>query len=290
MNYAAAFSTHELGGKSSPFLLSVEEWRDFSNYMKKCISLPTNQSILQERISNINNGQLTQSWFNLIERSHAYSTLVLTGTEMTTRVKEASGFWENGGRAAIIALAQNIVAYADLICVKHSDDLNQVLLEAHNGNISPSTKTRFINVCKDLSEHALIYHLQSQTMLTYLSDFYTVIGDCKDTHQNCENLISQIAIRDYLEYAVVHNTVTFLLGAIRSVIPSETKILPVIRKIHLIWSAISYDLKELWESMSEDLVSLPDIIAALELELAFENWSTIREEAEEFYKNAENFS
>ncbi|KLA26213.1 hypothetical protein [Bacillus cereus] len=42
--------------------------------------------------------------------------------------------------------------------------------------------------------------------------------------------------------------------------------------------------------MSEDLVSLPDIIAALELELAFENWSTIREEAEEFYKNAGSFS
>ncbi|WP_301183889.1 hypothetical protein [Bacillus toyonensis] len=42
--------------------------------------------------------------------------------------------------------------------------------------------------------------------------------------------------------------------------------------------------------MSEDLVSLPDIIAALELELAFENWSAIREEAEDFYKNAENFS
>ncbi|MGW5983866.1 hypothetical protein ACWFOP_26440 [Bacillus mycoides] len=290
MNYAAAFSTHELGGKSSPFLLSVEEWRAFSNYMKKCISLPTTQSILQERISNINNGQLTQSWFNLIERDTAYSTLVLTGTEMTTRVKEASGFWGTGGRAAIIALAQNIIAYANLICIKHRDDLNQVLLEAHNGNMSPSTKTKFINVCKDLSEHALRYHLESQTMLTYLSDFYTVIGDCKDTHQSCLNLIPRIAIRDHLEYAVVHNTGTFLLGAISSVIPSETKILPVIRKIHLIWSAISYDLKELGENMSEDLVSLPDIIAALELELAFENWSVIREEAEEFHKNAENFS
>ncbi|EPC8411828.1 hypothetical protein ACR3AM_006321 [Bacillus thuringiensis] len=290
MNYAAAFSTHELGGKSSPFLLSVEEWRDFSNYMKKCISLPTTQSILQERISKINNGQLTQSWFNLIERSTSYSTLVLTGTEMTTRVKEASEFWDTGGRAAIIALAQNIVAYADLICIKHRDDLNQVLLEAHNGNMSPITKTKFINICNDLSEHALKNHLQSQTMLTYLSDFYTVIGECKDTHQSCLNLISQIAIRDHLEYAVVHNTVTFLLGAISSVIPSETKILPVIRKIHLIWSAISYDLKELGENMSEDLVSLPDIIAALELELAFENWSAICEEAEDFYKNAENFS
>ncbi|WP_257154675.1 hypothetical protein [Bacillus thuringiensis] len=75
-----------------------------------------------------------------------------------------------------------------------------------------------------------------------------------------------------------------------SVIPSETKIAPVIRKIHLIWSAIFYDLKELGENMSEDLVSLPDIIAALELELAFENWSAIRQEAEDFHKNAENFS
>ncbi|PEN20232.1 hypothetical protein CN630_32305, partial [Bacillus wiedmannii] len=81
--------------------------------------------------------------------------------------------WGTGGRAAIIALAQNIVAYADLICIKHRDDLNQVLLEAHNGNMSPSTKTKFIIVCKDLSEHALRYHLQSQTMLAYLSDFYT---------------------------------------------------------------------------------------------------------------------
>lgn len=289
MNYVT-FSTRELGGKSSPFILSVAEWKAFSDYMKQCVSLPTSVDILQERICNINEGQLRTSWHRLLAEDIIYPRMVTTGLEITTKVKQSSRFWDAGGRAGIISLAQNIVAYADLICIKHHDDLNQVLLEAQNGNLSPNSKSKFINICKDLSEHALRYHQQAQTMMTYLSEFYTEIEGCKDAHQNCTDMISRIGMRNHLEYAVVHNTVTFLLGAIRRIIPSETKILPVIRKIHLIWGAISYDLKELGDDIGQDLDNLPAIIAALELELAFENWSSIRQEAEDFYKNAENFS
>ncbi|PHE31166.1 hypothetical protein [Bacillus toyonensis] len=289
MNYVA-FSTRELGGKSSPFILSVAEWRAFSDYMKECISLPTSISVLQERICNINDGQLREGWNRLLTGDAVYPMMVNTGMEITTNVKQASRFWGTGGRTEIISLAQNIVTYADLICIKHHDDLNRVLLEAQNGNLSPSTKSKFIDICNDLSEHALRYHQQAQTMMTYLSEFYTEIEGCKDAHDNCTAMISRIGMRNHLEYAVVHNTVTFLLGAIRRIIPSETKILPVIRKIHLIWGAISYDLKELGDDIGQDLDNLPAIIAALELELAFENWSAIRQEAEDFYKNAENFS
>lgn len=289
MNYVA-FSTRELGGRSSPFILSVAEWRAFSEYMKECISLPTSMDILEERICHINNGQLTESWNRLLTGDVVYPSMVNAGIGITTKVKQASRFWGNEGRAEIISLAQNIVAYADLICIKHHDDLNQVLFEAQNGNLSPNTKSKFVNICKDLSEHALRYHQQAQIMMTYLSDFYTEIEGCKDAHQNCTDMLSRIGIRNHLEYAVVHNTTTFLLGAIRRIIPSETKILPVIRKIHMIWGAISYDLKELGDDMSQDLDNLPAIIAALELELAFENWSAIREEAENFHKNAEDFS
>ncbi|MGG1151564.1 hypothetical protein [Bacillus wiedmannii] len=289
MNYAA-FSTHELGGKSSPFLLSVEEWRAFSNYINQCVSLPTNIDSIIDAINRVKNGTLKQSLFDLRNRGSSYTRVLTTSIEMTTKVKEASLFWGAGGRVGIISLAQNIVRYADLICIKHYADLNQVLLEAQKGHLSPNTKSKFINICKDLSEHALRYHLESQTMLTYISGFYTVIRGCKDTHQNCQDTLFRVPMYNNREYEVIAHTDIYLLRSIRNVIPSEAYILPVIRKIHLIWSAISYDLKELGADLNEDLVSLPAIIAALELELAFENWSAIRQKAEDFYKNAENFS
>ncbi|PFQ36743.1 hypothetical protein COK05_29785 [Bacillus cereus] len=281
------FPIRQLEDNNSPFILSVDEWRRFSDYMKKCNYLPINIDALEEYICTKSDGKFKESWDRLVKEDTPFCIMLFISWGVTNNIKQASLFWGNGEPAEIISLAQNIVTDTDLICIKHHDNFNQILLEAQNGNLSPNTKSKFLYICNDLSNHTLKYHQQAQKMTRDLSQFYTTIGECDYAYEKCTEMIPRIGIRNHLEYSVVYGTFTSLASQLGRVIPSETHILPIIRKIHRIWSAISYDLKELSRDMSEDLDNLPAIIAALELELAFENLSAIRKEVEYFYKNYE---
>jgi hypothetical protein len=285
-----AFAIRKLRDKNSPFILSVTEWRNLSNYMKKCISMPIDVEAIEKYICTTNDGIYKKSWDRLVDEDNAFCTMITIAWVTTLTVKSTSIFWGDGERAEIISLAHNIVTDIDLMCIKHHDDFIQVLLEAQNGNLSPNTKSKFIYMCEDLYKLTLRYHQQAQIMMGYLSKFYTEIEGCIDGYERCAGMISRIGIRNHLEFSVVSATYNSLATSVGSVIPSKTHITPLIRKIHLIFSAISYDLQEVAKDMSEDLNNLPAIIAALELELAFENLSSIRNEAEDFYKNAEDFS
>ncbi|PGQ50543.1 hypothetical protein COA16_30470, partial [Bacillus thuringiensis] len=140
------------------------------------------------------------------------------------------------------------------------------------------------NICKDLSSHAQTYYQQSQSMETSLSEFYSEIQKHEDTVQNWSYLRSQLALHTSNDFAVAQHTNVYLVVPVEHSVRYKENVLPVIRKVHRIWGSISYDLKELADNI-EDIENLEAFIAALELELAFENWSAIREEAEDFHKN-----
>ncbi|KXY42565.1 hypothetical protein MHB70_26765 [Bacillus sp. FSL M7-1020] len=287
MNHLA-FSPRELGGKDSPFLLTIEEWRSFANYLNKWISAPTSIDQVKERIYLILDGKVKSNWDRLITTS-TFRRLVEEAIATKLNVIEKCRFWENGGHKDILIIAQNIVAFADLISIKYHNDLNQVISEAQTGKLSPNTKSKFINICKDLSSHAQTYYQQSQSMETSLSEFYSEIQKYEETVQTWSYLMSQLPLQNSNDFVVAQNTVVYLVAPVMSLVQYKESVCTVIRKVHRIWSAISYDLKELADNI-EDIENLEEFIAALELELAFEDWKTIRDEAENFYKNAENFS
>ncbi|EJR29951.1 hypothetical protein [Bacillus mycoides] len=282
-----AFSPRELGGKYSPFLLTIDEWREFANYLNNCISAPTSVEQVKNRIYLIHDGKFIKSWDELMQRVN-FCNSVEEATEFTSKAKEECDFWDNGGHKGILILSQNIVAFSDLISIKYYNDLNQIISEALYGKISPSTKSKFVNICKDLSNHAQTYYQQSQSMATSISEFYSVILECEAVLNKCKpRIINSMTTSG--QYVVVYNTLTYLLGPISNMVRHKDSVFPIIRKVHRIWSAISYDLKELADNI-DDIENLEEFIAALELELAFEDWKAIRNEAENFYKNAINIS
>ncbi|WP_255292954.1 hypothetical protein [Bacillus toyonensis] len=126
-------------------------------------------------------------------------------------------------------------------------------------------------------------------METSLSEFYSEIQKYEETVQTWSYLMSQLPLQNSNDFVVAQNTVVYLVAPVMSLVQYKESVCTVIRKVHRIWSAISYDLKELADNI-EDIENLEEFIAALELELAFEDWKAIRDEAENFYKNAENFS
>ncbi|OAB42159.1 hypothetical protein [Paenibacillus glacialis] len=281
------FSPRELGGKYSPFLLTIDEWRQFANYLNNCISAPTRVDQLRILISNIHEGKFIKSWDSLIQRD-SFRIGVEEATAFTSKVKEECDFWDNGGHKGILILSQNIVAFADLITIKYYNDLNQIISEALNGKLSPNTKSKFVNICKDLSNHAQTYYQQSQSMATSISEFYSVILECDAVINKCKPPIIN-SMRTADDYVVVNNIFRFLFRPLTTMAIYRDSVLPIIRKVHRIWSAISYDLKDTADNI-EDIENLEEFIAALELELAFEDWKQIRDEAENFYKNASNIS
>lgn len=283
-----AFSPRELGGKNSPFLLTIEEWRSFANYLNKWISAPTSIDQVKERIYLILDGKVKSNWDRLITTS-TFRRLVEEAIATKLNVIEKCRFWDNGGHKDILIIAQNIVAFTDLISIKYHNDLNQVISEAQTGKLSPNTKSKFINICKDLSSHAQTYYQQSQSMETSLSEFYSEIQKYEETVQTWSYLMSQLPLQNSNDFVVAQNTVVYLVAPVMSLVQYKESVCTVIRKVHRIWSAISYDLKELADNI-EDIENLEEFIAALELELAFEDWNAIRDEAENFYKNAEKFS
>ncbi|OOR09349.1 hypothetical protein BW897_28055 [Bacillus cereus] len=287
MNHLA-FSPRELGGKNSPFLLTIEEWRSFANYLNKWISAPTSIDQVKERIYLILDGKVKSNWDRLITTS-TFRRLVEEAITTKLNVIEKCRFWDNGGHKDILIIAQNIVVFADLISIKYHNDLNQVISEAQAGKLSPNTKSKFVNICKDLSSHAQTYYQQSQSMETSLSEFYSEIQKYEETVQTWSYLMSQLPLQNSNDFVVAQNTVVYLVAPVMSLVQYKDSVCTVIRKVHRIWSAISYDLKELADNI-EDIENLEEFIAALELELAFEDWKAIRDEAENFYKNAENFS
>ncbi|AJS58541.1 hypothetical protein [Paenibacillus sp. IHBB 10380] len=287
MNHLA-FSPRELGGKNSPFLLTIEEWRSFAGYLNEWISAPTSIDHVKERIYSILDGKFKKNWDRLITTS-TFSSLVEEAIATKLNVREKCNFWENGGHKDILILSQNIVAYADLITIKYYNDLNQILSEALNGKLSPNTKSKFVNICKDLSNHAQTYYQQSQSMATSISEFYSEIQKYEETVQNWSHMMSQLPLYDSNDFAVAQNTVVYLVAPVMNLIQYKDFVSTVIRKVHRIWSAISYDLKDTADNI-EDIENLEEFIAALELELAFEDWKQIRDEAEDFYKNASNIS
>ncbi|MBJ7950357.1 MULTISPECIES: hypothetical protein [Bacillus cereus group] len=287
MNHLA-FSPRELGGKNSPFLLTIEEWRSFANYLNKWISAPTSIDQVKERIYLILDGKVKSNWDRLITTS-TFRRLVEEAITTKLNVIEKCRFWDNGGHKDILIIAQNIVVFADLISIKYHNDLNQVISEAQAGKLSPNTKSKFVNICKDLSSHAQTYYQQSQSMETSLSEFYSEIQKYEETVQTWSYLMSQLPLQNSNDFVVAQNTVVYLVAPVMSLVQYKDSVCTVIRKVHRIWSAISYDLKELADNI-EDIENLEEFIAALEFELAFEDWKAIRDEAENFYKNAENFS
>ncbi|PGW27137.1 hypothetical protein COD95_02390 [Bacillus thuringiensis] len=287
MNHLA-FSPRELGGKDSPFLLTIEEWRKFAKYLNDWMSEPTSIDQVKEAIYRIRDGIFKQNWDRLITTS-AFRRLVEESIATKLIIREKCRFWDNGGCKDILILSQNIVAFADMITIKYYNDLNQIILEAQDGELFPNTKAKFINICKDLSSHAQTYYQQSQSMEISLSEFYSEIQKHEDTVQNWSYLRSQLALHTSNDFAVAQHTNVYLVVPVEHSVRYKENVLPVIRKVHRIWGSISYDLKELADNI-EDIENLEAFIAALELELAFENWSAIREEAEDFHKNAENFS
>ncbi|QWH64227.1 hypothetical protein EXW39_29730 (plasmid) [Bacillus mycoides] len=287
MNHLA-FSPRELGGENSPFLLTIEEWRSFANYLNKWISAPTSIDQVKERIYLILDGKVKSNWDRLITTS-TFRRLVEEAITTKLNVIEKCRFWDNGGHKDILIIAQNIVVFADLISIKYHNDLNQVISEAQAGKLSPNTKSKFVNICKDLSSHAQTYYQQSQSMETSLSEFYSEIQKYEETVQTWSYLMSQLPLQNSNDFVVAQNTVVYLVAPVMSLVQYKDSVCTVIRKVHRIWSAISYDLKELADNI-EDIENLEEFIAALELELAFEDWKAIRDEAENFYKNAENFS
>ncbi|WP_241139237.1 hypothetical protein [Bacillus mycoides] len=287
MNHLA-FSPRELGGKDSPFLLTIEEWRSFANYLNKWISAPTSIDQVKERIYLILDGKVKSNWDRLIITS-TFRRLVEEALATKLNVREKCRFWNNGGHKDILILSQNIVAFADLITIKYFNDLNQVILEAQNGKLSPNTKSKFVNMCKDLSNHAQTFYQQSQSIATSLSEFYSEIQKYEEIVPTWSYLMSQLPLYNSNDFVVAQNTVVYLVAPVKHLIQFKENVLPVIRKVHRIWGSISYDLKELADNI-EDIENLEEFIAALELELAFEDWKAIRDEAENFYKNAENFS
>ncbi|PGH82598.1 hypothetical protein CN899_16520 [Bacillus thuringiensis] len=287
MNHLA-FSPRELGGKDSPFLLTIEEWRSFANYLNKWISAPTSIDQVKERIYLILDGKVKSNWDRLIITS-TFRRLVEEALATKLNVREKCRFWNNGGHKDILILSQNIVAFADLITIKYFNDLNQVILETQNGKLSPSTKSKFVNMCKDLSNHAQTFYQQSQSIATSLSEFYSEIQKYEEIVPTWSYLMSQLPLYNSNDFVVAQNTVVYLVAPVKHLIQFKENVLPVIRKVHRIWGSISYDLKELADNI-EDIENLEEFIAALELELAFEDWKAIRDEAENFYKNAENFS
>ncbi|MBY0596206.1 hypothetical protein [Bacillus bingmayongensis] len=287
MNHLA-FSPRELGGKDSPFLLTIEEWRSFANYLNKWISAPTSIDQVKERIYLILDGKVKSNWDRLITTS-TFRRLVEEAIATKLNVREKCRFWNNGGHKDILILSQNIVAFADMITIKYFNDLNQVILEAQNGKLSPNTKSKFVNMCKDLSNHAQTFYQQSQSIATSLSEFYSEIQKYEEIVPTWSYLMSQLPLYNSNDFVVAQNTVVYLVAPVKHLIQFKENVLPVIRKVHRIWGSISYDLKELADNI-EDIENLEEFIAALELELAFEDWKAIRNEAENFYKNAENFS
>ncbi|ANC11100.1 MULTISPECIES: hypothetical protein [Bacillus cereus group] len=283
MNHLA-FSPRELGGKDSPFLLTIEEWLTFTNYLKKWISDPT--SI--DQVRDIHGERYKKNWDKLITTS-AFRRVVEEALATKLIVREKCKFWNNEGRKDILILSQNIVSFADMITIKYYIDLNQIISEAQDGKLSPNTKSKFINICEDLSNHAQTFYQQSQAMATSLSEFYSEIQKHEGTVQNWSHLMSQFALHTSDDFTVAQNTVVNLVAPVMQLVRYNEYVLPVIRKVHRIWGSISYDLKELADNI-EDIENLEAFIAALELELAFEDWKAIRDEAENFYKNAENSS
>ncbi|MBJ7961477.1 hypothetical protein ACFVV6_25500 [Bacillus mycoides] len=283
-----AFSPRELGGKHSPFLLTIDEWRSFAQYLNRWISAPTSIDQVKERMYLVLDGKVKSNWDRLITTS-TFSRLVEEAIATKLNVREKCRFWDNGGHKDILIIAQNIVAFADLISIKYYNDLNQVISEALTGKLSPNTKSKFINICKDLSNHAQTYYQQSQSLATSLSEFYSEIQKYEEAEQTWSYLMSQLPLQNSNDFVVAQNTVVYLVAPVMSLIRNKEFVLPVIRKVHRIWSAISYDLKELADNI-DDIENLEEFIAALELELAFEDWKAIRDEAENFYKNAINIS
>ncbi|MBK5431731.1 hypothetical protein RVY75_28425 (plasmid) [Bacillus mycoides] len=283
-----AFSPRELGGKHSPFLLTIDEWRSFAQYLNRWISAPTSIDQVKERMYLVLDGKVKSNWDRLITTS-TFRRLVEEAIATKLNVREKCRFWDNGGHKDILIIAQNIVAFADLISIKYYNDLNQVISEALTGKLSPNTKSKFINMCKDLSNHAQTYYQQSQSLATSLSEFYSEIQKYEEAEQTWSYLMSQLPLQNSNDFVVAQNTVVYLVAPVMSLIRNKEFVLPVIRKVHRIWSAISYDLKELADNI-DDIENLEEFIAALELELAFEDWKAIRDEAENFYKNAINIS
>lgn len=243
---------------------------------------------MKERIYLILDGKVKSNWDRLITTS-TFRRLVEEALAIKLNVREKCRFWNNGGHKDILILSQNIVAFADLITIKYFNDLNQVILEAQNGKLSPNTKSKFVNMCKDLSNHAQTFYQQSQSIATSLSEFYSEIQKYEEIVPTWSYLMSQLPLYNSNDFVVAQNTVVYLVAPVKHLIQFKENVLPVIRKVHRIWGSISYDLKELADNI-EDIENLEEFIAALELELAFEDWKAIRDEAENFYKNAENFS
>ncbi|HDR7677322.1 hypothetical protein RE438_29415 (plasmid) [Bacillus wiedmannii] len=283
-----AFSPRELGGKYSPFLLTIDEWRSFARYLNGWISAPTSIDQVKERMYLVLDGKVKKNWDRLITTS-VFRELVEEAIATKLNVREKCRFWENGGHKDILIIAQNIVAFADLISIKYYNDLNQVILEAQTGKLSPNTKSKFINICKDLSNHAQTYYQQSQSMATSLSEFYSEIQKYEETVQTWSHRMSYLSLQNSNDFVVAQNTVVYLVAPVMHLVQYKEHVSLVIRKVHRIWSAISYDLKELADNI-DDIENLEEFIAALELELAFEDWKAIRDEAENFYKNAINIS
>ncbi|KMP23658.1 MULTISPECIES: hypothetical protein [Bacillus cereus group] len=283
-----AFSPRELGGKYSPFLLTIDEWRSFARYLNGWISAPTSIDQVKERMYLVLDGKVKKNWDRLITTS-VFRELVEEAIATKLNVREKCRFWENGGHKDILIIAQNIVSFADLISIKYYNDLNQVILEAQTGKLSPNTKSKFINICKDLSNHAQTYYQQSQSMATSLSEFYSEIQKYEETVQTWSHRMSYLSLQNSNDFVVAQNTVVYLVAPVMHLVQFKEHVSLVIRKVHRIWSAISYDLKELADNI-DDIENLEEFIAALELELAFEDWKAIRDEAENFYKNAINIS
>ncbi|MBJ7968156.1 hypothetical protein JDS84_32590, partial [Bacillus cereus] len=105
---------------------------------------------VKERIYLILDGKVKSNWDRLITTS-TFRRLVEEAITTKLNVIEKCRFWDNGGHKDILIIAQNIVVFADLISIKYHNDLNQVISEAQAGKLSPNTKSKFVNICKDLS-------------------------------------------------------------------------------------------------------------------------------------------
>ncbi|EOO23733.1 hypothetical protein IIU_06937 [Bacillus cereus VD133] len=283
-----AFSTHGLGGKTSPFLLTKDEWTYFIDLLNKCSSAPTSIEDVQEHIYSKLDGKFKTSWDRLIE-TYAFSTMVKDAIEINKKLRVQCGFWGDGGKASFLFLSQNIVDYANFICVDHINDLNKVIQEVQGGKVSSEMKSKFVKICNDLSNHAQTYLKNAQPLIESISTFYEDIENCEEELNRVKDLIPQIPMYNSDDFGMANVTVIFLMSSIIDLADSKEGTVPILNKIHGIWDALSYDLKETGEDIEKGIVDVDSFIAGLELELAIEDWRVVGEEANNFYQNINDF-
>ncbi|WOA60782.1 hypothetical protein [Bacillus mycoides] len=280
----AFFFPKELGGVGSPFLLTIEEWRKFADYLNTCVTAPTSLEQVRERIYRIMDGKYKESWDKL-EQSNSFRSMIAEAVQINIDVKNHSQFWDRNGHKGMIALAQNIVHYAELINTSYHLDLQKVIQESTQGSLSSQTKQRFIQICEDLSTRSQAFNKQARNVVEELLAFYNEIKKCEARLEECKKWIPRIPIQNADQYSVVHNTFTYCVGPIIKIVIQKNAILPVLQKVDNIWDALGYDLNEIAQLIKEGASNSDELIAALELELSLASWKIIQKEAEAFYKN-----